>query len=172
MFMLSWWSQCFMDWMRIRGRWGLSMGLTGLWLLIPIQTLSSLSSLLLWPSSITRGQTLSQSRSQSSATSGGQIIEEIKVILVRSNLLTFLALCQDTAPPSLSLVTLESSWSSGPSLCSSLPQVVDNYVISAGQSNRWWLACPTLRLQNYTIGLHMTQTPPDAAFLAFSKVAS
>ena len=115
---------------------------------------------------------LSHSRSQSSATSGGQIIEEIKVILVRSNLLTFLALCQDTAPPSFSLVTLESSWSSGPSLCSSLPQVVDNYVISAGQSNRWWLACPTLRLQNYTIGLHMTQTPPDAAFLAFSKVAS
>ena len=54
---------------------------------------------------------LSHSRSQSSATSGGQIIEEIKVILVRSNLLTFLALCQDTAPPSLSLVTLESSWS-------------------------------------------------------------
>ena len=38
----------------------------------------------------------SRSNSHSSATSGGQIIEEIKVILMRSKLLTFLALCQDT----------------------------------------------------------------------------
>ena len=83
------------------------MGLTGLWLLILILSNTnthppSLQSLTLQhhpePQVCPGPESELQSESWLRHFRWVEIIEEIKVILMRSKLLTFLALCQDTLP--------------------------------------------------------------------------